>query len=83
VRDDLETREIADTELDAVAGGLVGGASISGGLAGALTADVSNALGSLETVGYIQGVAATATGTVSGYTGVSADTGSITGLVGL
>ncbi|MGP3966202.1 hypothetical protein [Streptomyces sp. 6N223] len=83
MRKDLETQEIADAELDAVAGGLGGYASISGGLVGAVTSDVSNAVGSLETVGYLQGVAGEATGTVSGYTGVSANTGSLTGLVGL
>jgi hypothetical protein len=83
LRKDIETREIADAELDAVAGGVGGAATVSGGLAGAVTSDVSNALGSLETVGYLKGAAAEVTGTVSGYTGVYANTGSVTGLVGL
>ncbi|MGP4110054.1 hypothetical protein ACTWP5_03940 [Streptomyces sp. 4N509B] len=83
MRKDLETREIADAELDAVAGGVGGIATVSGGLVGAVTADVSNVVGSLETVGYVQGVANSATGTLSGYTGVHANTSSVTGLIGL
>ncbi|TDC12790.1 hypothetical protein E1265_29215 [Streptomyces sp. 8K308] len=83
MRNDLETREIADTELDAVAGGVAGLVSVSGGLVGALTSDVSNAVGSLETVGFVQGVAGQVTGQVSGITGVHANTGAVTGLAGL
>lgn len=42
MRNDIETREIDDTELDAVSGGII---SVSGGLAGAVTSDVSGLVG--------------------------------------
>ncbi|MEU7134262.1 hypothetical protein [Streptomyces sp. NPDC046261] len=67
MRDNLETREIADAELDAVSGGV----SISGGLLGAVTGDVHNVLGtvtSLQTVQAAPGVV----GQVEGIVGVQA-----------
>jgi hypothetical protein len=79
VRDDVETCEIAESELEAVAGGLANGAvTVSGGLAGAVTTDVSNIVNSLETVGYVQGLAGQVTGQVSGITGVHVNTGALT-----
>jgi hypothetical protein len=79
MRDDLETREIAESELDAVAGGLANGAvTVSGGLAGAVATDVSNIVNSLETAGYVQGLAGQVTSQVSGITGVHVNTGAIT-----
>jgi hypothetical protein len=80
MRNDLETREIADAELDAVSGGIV---SVSGGLAGAVTSDVSTALNSLQTVSAVQGVANQAVSQASGVTGVYADTAAVTGMAGL
>ncbi|MFI9237904.1 hypothetical protein [Streptomyces cinnamoneus] len=67
MRDNLETREIADAELDAVSGGV----SISGGLLGAVTGDVHNVLGTvtgLQTVQAVPGVV----GQVEGIVGVQA-----------
>ncbi|MGW0392186.1 hypothetical protein ACWDYJ_15105 [Streptomyces sp. NPDC003042] len=75
MRHDIETREIADTELDAVSGGII---SVNGGLAGAVTSDVSSVLGvvgSLDTVQATQGLVAYAPGLVSNITGVSVNTG--------
>ncbi|MHC0432875.1 hypothetical protein ACX6XY_22270 [Streptomyces sp. O3] len=75
MRNDLETREIADAELDAVAGGVV---SVNGGLAGALTNDVNHVVdtvGCLETVQSVQGVAAAAPGLVQGISGVHVNAG--------
>jgi hypothetical protein len=80
MRNDIETREIADSELDAVAGGVV---SVSGGLAGALVSDVSGAANSLHTAQAVQGLAAQGLGQVSGLTGVQVNTGAVTGPVGL
>ncbi|MCF6526375.1 hypothetical protein [Streptomyces sp. JJ36] len=80
MRNDLETREIADTELDAVAGGVV---SVAGGVAGAVTSDVANTLGSLETTGAVQGVATGAVNQAAGITGVHADTSAVTAPLGL
>ncbi|QES52145.1 hypothetical protein DEJ50_04125 [Streptomyces venezuelae] len=83
MRDNLETREIADTELDAVSGGVV---SISGGLAGAVTSDVTGILGtvgSLQTVQGVQGLAANVPGLASGITGVSVNTAALTGFAGI
>lgn len=75
MRDYIETREIDDTELDAVSGGVI---SISGGLAGAVSSDVSavvGVVGSLDTVQTAQGLAAGVPGLVSGVTGVSVNLG--------
>ncbi|MCP3822438.1 hypothetical protein NLX86_31435 [Streptomyces sp. A3M-1-3] len=80
MRNDLETREIADTELDAVSGGIV---SLSGGLAGAAVSDVSTALNSLQTTHALQGIAGQAVGQASGVTGVYANTSAVTGIAGL
>ncbi|MGK5532697.1 hypothetical protein [Streptomyces sp. URMC 129] len=80
MRNDIETREIADSELDAVAGGVV---SVSGGLAGAVVADVSGAVNSLQTTQFVQGAAGAAVGQVSDLTGVHADTSAVTGPLGL
>ncbi|MFI9721808.1 hypothetical protein ACIHFE_19465 [Streptomyces sp. NPDC052396] len=55
MRNDIETREIADADLDAVAGGV----SISGGLLGAVTGDVHNVVSTvtgLQTVGAAKAV---------------------------
>ncbi|WP_326595439.1 hypothetical protein [Streptomyces sp. NBC_01803] len=80
MRNDIETREIADSELDAVAGGVV---SVSGGLAGAVVSDVAGAASSLHTVGAVQGLAAQGLAQVSAVTGVQVDTGALTGPLGL
>ncbi|MEU5417966.1 hypothetical protein ACFY1P_04880 [Streptomyces sp. NPDC001407] len=67
MRNDIETREIADAELDAVSGGV----SLSGGLVGAVTGDVHNVLGtvtSLQTVHAAQALP----GQVEGIVGVQA-----------
>ncbi|MEU9162302.1 hypothetical protein AB0D29_18765 [Streptomyces sp. NPDC048424] len=75
MRNDIETREIADTELDAVSGGII---SISGGLAGAVTSDVSGVVGvvgSLNTVQAAQGIVSHVPGLVTGLTGVSVNAG--------
>ncbi|RKN39471.1 hypothetical protein [Streptomyces hoynatensis] len=67
LRNELETREIDDAELDAVAGG-VAGISVTSGLVGAVVSDVTGAVNSLETVNYLQGTVASTTGV--GVTGV-------------
>ncbi|GAA2452003.1 hypothetical protein [Streptomyces macrosporus] len=75
MREDLETREIDDAELDAVSGGVV---SISGGVAGAVLADVNGAVGavtSLNTVQAATGIAGAVPGSVSGITGVQTNAG--------
>lgn len=75
MRNDIETREIADTELDAVSGGII---SVHGGLAGAVTSDVNGALGlvgGLDTVQAATGIVSHVPGLVSGITGVSVNTG--------
>ncbi len=75
MRDNIETREIDDTELDAVSGGVI---SVSGGLAGAVTSDVSGVVGlvgSLDTVQAAQGLVGGVPGLVSGVTGVSVNLG--------
>ncbi|MEU7602352.1 hypothetical protein AB0B78_36445 [Streptomyces sp. NPDC040724] len=75
MRNDIETREIDDTELDAVSGGII---SVSGGLAGAVTSDVSGVVGlvgSLHTVQAAQGIVSHVPGLVTGITGVSVNTG--------
>ncbi|MGW7436439.1 hypothetical protein [Streptomyces sp. NPDC054849] len=75
MRNDLETREMADSELDAVSGGIV---SINGGLGGAVTSDVSSVVGvvgSLDTVQAATGLVSNVPGLVSGITGVSVNTG--------
>ncbi|MEU4209355.1 hypothetical protein AB0F13_04980 [Streptomyces sp. NPDC026206] len=67
MRDNLETREIADAELDAVSGGV----SLSGGLLGAVTGDVHHVLGTVTSLHTVQ--AATALpGQVEGIVGVHA-----------
>ncbi|MET9322977.1 hypothetical protein ABZX75_22680 [Streptomyces sp. NPDC003038] len=83
MRNDIETREIADAELDAVSGGIV---SVSGGLAGAATSDVSSivgVVGSLDTAQAAHGLVGHAPGLVSGITGVSVNTAAVTGRAGL
>ncbi|GAA2621389.1 hypothetical protein GCM10010425_14860 [Streptomyces spororaveus] len=78
MRNDLETREIDDTELDAVSGGII---SVSGGLAGAVTSDVNNVVGvvgvvgSLHTVQAATGIVSHVPGLVTGITGVSVNAG--------
>ncbi len=75
MRNDLETREMADSELDAVSGGII---SINGGLGGAVTSDVSNlvgVVGSLDTVQAATGLVSNVPGLVSGITGVSVNAG--------
>ncbi|OEJ34354.1 hypothetical protein [Streptomyces subrutilus] len=75
MRDNIETREIDDTELDAVSGGVI---SVSGGLAGAVTSDVNGVaglVGSLDTVQAAHGLVAGVPGLVSGVTGVSVNLG--------
>jgi hypothetical protein len=70
MRNDIETREIADTELDAVSGGV----SISGGLLGGVTGDVQNVLGtvtSLQTVHGLLALPAQAEGIVGVHAGVA------------
>ncbi|MCB5182804.1 hypothetical protein [Streptomyces antimicrobicus] len=65
MRNDIETREITDAELDAVAGGV----GISGGLAGAVLGDVATVLDTVTSLGTVQ--AATALpGQVTGIAGV-------------
>ncbi|UQX04052.1 hypothetical protein [Streptomyces sp. RerS4] len=66
MRNDIETREIADTELDAVSGGL----GISGGLAGAVTGDVQTVLGVATSLETVQGALAVP-GQVMGIAGVN------------
>ncbi|MFJ3961011.1 hypothetical protein [Streptomyces sp. NPDC090036] len=75
MRNDIETREIDDTELDAVSGGII---SVSGGLAGAVTSDVNNVVGvvgSLHTVQAATGIVSHVPGLATGITGVSVNTG--------
>ncbi|MFG2988255.1 hypothetical protein ACGFZK_02910 [Streptomyces sp. NPDC048257] len=75
MRNDIETREIDDTELDAVSGGII---SVSGGLAGAVTSDVNNVVGvvgSLHTVQAATGIVSHVPGLVTGITGVSVNAG--------
>lgn len=75
MRNDLETREIDDTELDAVSGGII---SVSGGLAGAVTSDVNNVVGvvgSLNTIQAATGIVSHVPGLVTGITGVSVNSG--------
>ncbi|MFC6986664.1 hypothetical protein [Streptomyces cirratus] len=43
MRNDIETREIADDELDAVSGGI----ALGGGLLGGVTGDVQHVLGTV------------------------------------
>ncbi|WP_329389850.1 hypothetical protein OG625_37390 [Streptomyces sp. NBC_01351] len=75
MRNDIETRELADDELDAVSGGII---SVSGGLAGAVSSDVTDVVGlvgSLDTVQAATGLVSHVPGLVSGITGVSVNTG--------
>ncbi|MEV7730127.1 hypothetical protein AB0P15_36250 [Streptomyces sp. NPDC087917] len=65
MRNDIETREIADTELDAVSGGI----GISGGLLGAATGDVYNVLGTVTSLETVHGALAVP-GQVAGIAGV-------------
>ncbi|MEV6578870.1 hypothetical protein AB0M92_12005 [Streptomyces sp. NPDC051582] len=67
MRNDIETREIADDELDAVSGGV----SISGGLLGAVTGDVFHVVNTVTSLHTVQGVQALP-GTVEGIVGVRA-----------
>ncbi len=76
MRNDLETREIADGELDAVAGGMVGDTvTIAGGLGGALVTDVLGTVNSLQTGQYVQGVVGQVTSQIESATGVHLHTG--------
>ncbi|GAA0447940.1 hypothetical protein ACFQ2B_07255 [Streptomyces stramineus] len=68
MRDNIETREIADAELDAVSGGI---AAVSGGLVGAVTGDVHNLVDSLQTVHAAQALP----GQVAGIAGVHTHAG--------
>lgn len=80
MRNDLETREIADAELDAVSGGILNGAvTVSGGLAGAASSDVN----SFETVEAAKGLVNTAPALVGGLTGVQLNSAAVTGIAGL
>ncbi|MFD9409323.1 hypothetical protein ACFWBN_20215 [Streptomyces sp. NPDC059989] len=75
MRNDIETREIADTELDAVSGGII---SVHGGLVGAVSSDVNDVVGlvgSLNTVQTATGIVSHVPGLVQGITGVSVNTG--------
>ncbi|MBT2385155.1 hypothetical protein [Streptomyces sp. ISL-11] len=65
MRNNIETREIADAELDAVSGGV----SINGGLLGAVTGDVNNVLGTATSLHTVQAVHAVP-GAVEGIAGV-------------
>ncbi|MFI9201951.1 hypothetical protein [Streptomyces sp. NPDC053048] len=67
MRDNLETREIADAELDAVSGGV----AISGGLLGAVTGDVHTVLGTVTSLDTVQAVRPTA-GQVADIVGIQA-----------
>ncbi|RSS74777.1 hypothetical protein [Streptomyces sp. WAC06614] len=65
MRNEIETREITDADLDAVSGGI----GISGGLAGAVLGDVATVLDTVTSLGTVQ--AATALpGQVTGIAGV-------------
>ncbi|MEO3755966.1 hypothetical protein [Streptomyces sp. B6B3] len=76
MRNDLETREIADDELDMVAGGMVGDTvTINGGLAGALVTDVIGTVNSTATGAYVQGVVGQVTSQVESATGLHIHTG--------
>ncbi|MEV6669038.1 hypothetical protein [Streptomyces sp. NPDC051162] len=67
MRNDIETREIADAELDAVSGGV----SLSGGLVGAVTGDVHTVLGTVTSLQTVQAAQALP-GQVEGIAGVQA-----------
>ncbi|GAA3029424.1 hypothetical protein GCM10020000_02540 [Streptomyces olivoverticillatus] len=72
MRNDIETREIADAELDAVSGGV----SISGGLLGGVTGDVHTVLGTVTNLQTVQAVRPTV-GAVEGIVGVHAGVASL------
>ncbi|MGW7101920.1 hypothetical protein [Streptomyces sp. NPDC054838] len=67
MRNDIETREIADDELDAVSGGV----SIGGGLLGGVTGDVQHLLGTVTSLQTVHGALALP-GQVEGIVGVRA-----------
>ncbi|MFG2714321.1 hypothetical protein ACGFX2_27775 [Streptomyces goshikiensis] len=67
MRNEIETREIADTELDAVSGGI----AISGGLLGSVTGDVHSVLGAVTSLETVHS-ALTVPGQVTGIAGVQA-----------
>ncbi|MDT0449237.1 hypothetical protein [Streptomyces hesseae] len=70
MRNDIETREIADAELDGIAGGV----AINGGLLGAVTGDVHNVVNtvtSLNTVGAVKAVPAGVEGIIGLNVGVA------------
>jgi hypothetical protein len=71
LRNDLETREIADAELDAVAGGISATGTV-GTLAGAVVTDVTNVVNSLETTQAVLGVVGGVVGGVTGGASVTA-----------
>lgn len=66
MRNDIETREIADTELDAVSAGL----GISGGLAGAALGDVYTVVNTVTSLNTVQAAQALP-GHVAGIAGVN------------
>ncbi|GHF35202.1 MULTISPECIES: hypothetical protein [Streptomyces] len=66
MRNDIETREIADAELDAIAGGV----SISGGLLGAVTGDVHNVVNTVTSLNTV-GAAKAVPGEVEGIVGLN------------
>ncbi|KPI16169.1 MULTISPECIES: hypothetical protein [unclassified Streptomyces] len=67
MRNDIETREIADDELDAVSGGV----SISGGLLGGVTGDVFHVVNEVTSLQTVHG-ALSLPGQVEGIVGVRA-----------
>lgn len=79
MRNDLETREIADTELDAISGGVITEATTLGT---AVAGDVTNTVNGLQTTQAVKGVATGVVGGVVGATGVQQDAAAISGLVG-
>ncbi|ARZ67113.1 hypothetical protein M1P56_23985 [Streptomyces sp. HU2014] len=68
MRNNIETREIADTELDAVSGGVAG---VSGGLAGAVTGDVHHLVDSLQTIHAVQALPGQVTGIAGVHVGAA------------
>ncbi|NGN66015.1 hypothetical protein G5C51_19220 [Streptomyces sp. A7024] len=79
MRNDLETREIADTELDAISGGVITEATTLGT---AVAGDVTNTVNGLQTVQAVKGVASSTVGGLAGATGLDQDAATISGLAG-
>ncbi|THA51382.1 hypothetical protein [Streptomyces sp. A1136] len=67
MRNDIETREIADDELDAISGGI----ALGGGLLGGVTGDVQHVLGTVTSLQTVHGALALP-GQVEGIVGVRA-----------